>query len=343
MRRWFAKFMLVAVVVGLLGSFAATGVMAAANGTGPENALAPSSGEQTLAVGQRVWYAFQSGGDKDEQVQVRLHAIPAGSANFAIWSKGNVETWRQGDEVTPIGMGTVQTVGKDDNRRTLFNGDLLWVANLTEAGPYYIVVDQTGATASRYQLTASGRDISFGAFAPSQANVQMAMATGSAGQAKELPAPMTLPVLGTQASAAAAPQAAPGSGPANALAFPNSAQTLAVGQTRWYSFEHGGRDFQTFIRLSGAPDSASFTVWTPDDLRNLVENNEFAPVGAGTHQTRKNKDGETVDIMNGDLFWSGNFASPGTYYVMVQQRGATPATYRLGVQEVLTAKALAGE
>jgi hypothetical protein len=51
-----------------------------------------------------VWYAFQYAGDKS-RIVVDMNATPGGSANFAIWTKGNVQSWQSTGTENPVGRG----------------------------------------------------------------------------------------------------------------------------------------------------------------------------------------------------------------------------------------------
>ena len=116
---------------------------------------------------------------------------------------------------------------------------------------------------------------------------------------------------------------APGTGPDSALALPSDWTQLAVGQRVWYAFQYAGDGSQVDVRVSVSPDSsaAQFAVWTPADLRSWQAGNGENPVGRGS----ANPD------MNNDLFWSGHFYAPGTYYVVIDQTGPVPAYYMLTV------------
>jgi hypothetical protein len=112
-------------------------------GTGPDSAAPVPAVSQTLAVGQRLWYAFQYSGD-GSQILVRMSVWPANSASFAVWTPGDVQRWAQGGKAeSPVGRGS-------PNR--LYGGDLTWSGNFNQPGTYYVVVDQTGPAASTIDL-----------------------------------------------------------------------------------------------------------------------------------------------------------------------------------------------
>ena len=154
MSRKLSILMVVALLVSVFGAFGASAAFAAAPaapvGTGPGNALPVPSAAQTLAAGQRVWYAFQYAGDKSEIV-VDMNATPGGSANFAIWTQGNVQNWQSTGTENPVGRGSPNNS---------YGGDLVWTGNFNQAGTYYIVVDQAGGSPATITLKVTGSGVS---------------------------------------------------------------------------------------------------------------------------------------------------------------------------------------
>jgi dipeptidyl aminopeptidase/acylaminoacyl peptidase len=146
-----AMNLLLTVIVLLAGSITATAAVAA-QGTGPDDALVPSSEWQPLNVGDSYWYAFEYAGD-GSQIQVRLEVEPAESAGFQVWTPGEIERWRLGLEANPIGRGSV-----DPSAAKV----LVWSGNFNEVGIYYVVVEHAGNQpgTSYYLLTISGDGVS---------------------------------------------------------------------------------------------------------------------------------------------------------------------------------------
>src|SRR5512133_2128415 len=134
----------VALFVSIISLF--TPIAVFASQPGPDSASAAPATAQTLAVGQRVWYAFQYSGD-ESQILVDMNARPGGSANFAIWTADDVRNWAQGNRENPVGRGT-------DN--ATLNDDLVWSGNFNSAGTYYVVVDQAGGAPATISLNISG-------------------------------------------------------------------------------------------------------------------------------------------------------------------------------------------
>jgi hypothetical protein len=115
----------------------------------PNDAIPLPEGPQTLARGQHVWYAFYYDGDRS-QILMRLHAEPAGSATFTVWSWDVLQRWWEGYFYTPTGRGTPNEAN---------GGDLIWTGGNIIRGQWYVVVEQAGASASTYTLEVSGSGI----------------------------------------------------------------------------------------------------------------------------------------------------------------------------------------
>jgi hypothetical protein len=59
-----------------------------------------------------------------------------------------------------------------------------------------------------------------------------------------------------------------GTGPADALTPAGEWMPLAVGEQDWYAFNHDGGDTAVLVRMGLSPsDSATFSVWTPENVR----------------------------------------------------------------------------
>jgi hypothetical protein len=136
-------------------------------------------------------------------------------------------------------------------------------------------------------------------------------------------------------------------GPAYVLAGPDEAQApsdqwiqLDAGEEHWYAFEYAGHhktveaeeddeddeniwvSSKIQVLLDSDPDDAvSFAIWTPDNVRRWGLGEEVEPVGRGTEN----------EHTAGDLCWCGTFEEPGTYYVIVENDSAGPASYVLTI------------
>jgi len=113
-----------------------------------------------------------------------------------------------------------------------------------------------------------------------------------------------------------------GTGPADAMSPTGEWTPLAAGQQVWYAFNYDGGDTAILVRMGVSPsNSATFSVWTPENVRHWAAGDKPAPIGSGV----KN------DQFGGDLVWTGSFKFPGTYYVAVEQTGGTAGSYKLDI------------
>lgn len=110
---------------------------------------------------------------------------------------------------------------------------------------------------------------------------------------------------------------------------------IGVGQDQWYAFQDAGATTNRTasnvnIEMQAVPyGGASFSVWTPRELRDLGVagvNVVVNPVGRGTSSEARGGD-TAVEKTN----WSGISENAGTYYVRVSQEGTTPSFYKLDI------------
>jgi hypothetical protein len=136
-------------------------------------------------------------------------------------------------------------------------------------------------------------------------------------------------------AALVAPTAMASHTPGDASGPSNEWVQIGVGQDQWYSFQDAGAAANRTasnvnIEMLAAPyGGASFSVWTPSEIRELGVagvNVVVNPVGRGT--SSQARDGDTaVEKTN----WSGISENAATYYVRVRQDGATPGYYKLDI------------
>ena len=116
---------------------------------------------------------------------------------------------------------------------------------------------------------------------------------------------------------------ATGMGPADAVAPTNQWTSLSPGQRTWYAFNYAGDNSQILVRMNGVPSNiATFEVWTPSEIQQWARGDDVKPIGRGSKNDA---------ALGGDLGWSGSFNPPGTYYIVVNQTGSTPANYSLQI------------
>ena len=299
----------------------------APGGTGPDDALAPSGEWTPLTRGQEHWYAFEYGGhqemqetedDEDEeesvwvssQIQVLLDSEPDEGITFSLWTPENIRLWGLGEDVEPVGRG-----GEDEYAP----GDLCWCGTFQEPGTYYVVVEHTGQgpDTAYYTLDIRGSDVSF--TAPTSTPATVADAASEE--------------LGTDEVAATA-----GTGPDNALAPSEAWAPISGSESLWYAFDYRGHhEFEldeddeevavwiatpVQVSLDSEPDEAvAFSVWNEEQVRQWALGEDVDPLGHGTENENE----------AGDLFWAGSLGSPGRYYVVVEQQGAEPGTFKLSI------------
>ena len=132
---------------------------------------------------------------------------------------------------------------------------------------------------------------------------------------------ITLSLVGLAGSA---PVSAAGSGPGDATTPPTGWQSVLTGDSHWFAFLYAGDSSQIKVRMQVVPEGgAAFEVWTPELIERWGLGYEVEPIGRGS-----------VDpFSSGDLVWTGNFSTPGTYYVVITHTGdqAAASYYLLAV------------
>ena len=189
--------------------------------------------------------------------------------------------WRDTGRIEPIGMG-----GENEN----IEADLSWSGSFESAGRYYILLKDSASRqgVTYYSLEAVGKGVSTGA-EPVMAEAPVAAAVTVAEKA---------PVGGT--------------GVDDAMIINGEWKALPQGESHWYAFRYDGQEGQ--IKVSLDADSTKdirFSLRTPADVDHWQKTGEQKACGCGS----KN------DVESGDLFWTGNFNSPGMYYVVVEETG----------------------
>jgi len=113
-----------------------------------------------------------------------------------------------------------------------------------------------------------------------------------------------------------------GTGPDNALDPNGMWAEIGPGQTHWYAFLYDGEGGQIDVRMDVDPTGgAMFKIVTPAQLDLWQRSGDLTSCGCSTAN----------DIEKVDGFWSGNFNTAGTYYIVVEHTGAKdgPAAYAL--------------
>jgi len=323
--RWIALALVAMVALFVAVPFGAGRAAEGASGLGPGDALPLPDGWQTVAPGQRTWYAFRYAGDRSE-VTVDLSAGPAGSAAFAVWSPTDVERWAHGGAESPSGRGSANAYR---------GGDLVWAGSSSLPGTYYVAVEPSGSAQTWYNLSVSGSGVSRELVSSALAKQPAPAPTSASRPVATLPAPS--PASAIAAVIATPALAMPGYHPYTptptrpaqypdvAVPLPDGPQTLAPGQRTWYAFTYAGDRSRILMHMhADPPGSATFTVWSWDVLQRWGEGYFNTPTGRGTPN----------DVYGGDPVWHGGSIIRGKWYVVVEQSGASPSTYTLEVSGI---------
>jgi len=105
---------------------------------------------QTLSTGQQVTYQFAYDGNGDP-ISVSMNSIPAGGANFQIWTSERLDELKTKPDTQPLGQGTSPT--SDTSLTT-------WQGGSTEAETYFVVVSLTGDAPASYLLSITSPGLS---------------------------------------------------------------------------------------------------------------------------------------------------------------------------------------
>lgn len=271
------KLLAALVLVALL----AIPSVAAAAGTGPDNAMAPDGVWRELRPGQEHWYAFNYDGDEG-RILASMNVVPDDGAMFSVRTPEQIRIWQESGDLETCGCSS-------KNERE--NIDAFWAGEFNLPGTYYVVVRHSGSMGepSYYSLDLEGDGVWFEA---------------AAEPVRAAPAPIVAEE------------------PAPAEMDIGDWMPMSAGAEHWFSFLYTGDGSQVDVSLDVEPASgATFSVWTPEQARLFGLGLEIEPVGRGSAN----------EYAAGDLSWSGNFVSPGTYYVRVEHQGAGVSDCKLTI------------
>lgn len=139
--------------------------MMANMGGDPESALRPVDSVVSIESGKWQWYSFRAQKpagveDNDEDVVTdptlatvdAVLRVQSGQVDFEVWSKDDLNNWRNDEDFNPTGAGTTNE---------FMNGDpLSWQGTFDNNNVYYLVVKNRGTEAAFYSLNITG-DVSF--------------------------------------------------------------------------------------------------------------------------------------------------------------------------------------
>jgi SH3-like domain-containing protein len=105
---------------------------------------------QTISQGQTVTYQFSYDGNS-QPISISMSTMPAGSANFQVWTTERLNQRQTNSNTQPLGQGTSPTSDKSVTT---------WQGGSPIAEPYYVVVNPTGDAAGSYLLNISSSGLS---------------------------------------------------------------------------------------------------------------------------------------------------------------------------------------
>jgi hypothetical protein len=301
--------------------------------TGPDHAVIPQQDWVSIEPGAEVWYVFKYDFDQmDEagpsQALVRLESNVEDSVSFKVWTPNDVHSWQDGltefQDFQPTGVGSKLS---NDTGRDAHDKVLVWATGSEASETFYVIVKNERDTASYYQLTVRGDDVSFPA-------IESEAPTMAAEAVTAEPVAMSEPEMTASANLA---QTA-GSGPYDARAVSVDTAQLDPGETRWYTFEYdydnsddAGLPEEALVMLQMlAGDDFEFEVWTPAEVQHWIngtDDDQWDAVGVGSKLSGDT--GETADEHT--LIWAGSNAASDTYYIIVENHGEQPGEYSLTI------------
>jgi len=100
---------------------------------------------QTINAGQTVTYQFDYTGG-GEPISISMSSLPAGAANFQVWTTERLDDLQSNPDTEPLGQGTPPSGDP---------GLTSWQGGGPIAEPYFVVVNPTGDAAATYLLSIS--------------------------------------------------------------------------------------------------------------------------------------------------------------------------------------------
>jgi hypothetical protein len=270
---------------------AGTAAAATTTGSGPDQAIAPTGQWTAAAPGATTWYEFQYAGDTS-QIEAWMDVV-GNNTTFSVVTPEEVAAWAAGSALDPVGRGSADGYAA---------GDLSWSGNFNEAGVYYLVVENAGPDTSYYLLDIAGS----GVYLPAEAAAEQTTTAAA------------------ETTAVAETAAAPTSGatPEDAFTIPAYDVAIAPAGSIWHSFQYAGDESQILAWLDAQGQSGlSFSVWTPDQVKQIENGQSVEPVGRGS----------VNEYGPGDLSWLGAFPQAGTYFLKVDNSGSAVINYTVQI------------
>lgn len=252
---------------------------------------ASAAESQTLAAAQPIesggsaWVAFDySGGN--EPIEIWIDSANDG-VTFAVWTTAQLAA----DDSDPIGRGS-------DSDYTA--GDAYWTGEFTDAGSYYIEVQNPGGAADTFSLYLQSDGVTAKSTLEPVAMEESEVIEGEGGGGLITASENLVTV-----SESATPTL-------------EQWQAIAPGETVWFTVAYAGDDAAVEVWAESDSSDIAFAVYTNDQFAN-----DSDPVGRGSDS----------DFTPGDLFWTGNFPLPDTLHIAVTNNGTTPGNYNLHITQ----------
>jgi hypothetical protein len=301
-RHYATAIVLVASLVALLfggGGPTTHAAPVAQEGTVWDSATVVGSNWRVLSEGQSDWYRIEYAGD-NQPLRIWMDVVPAEGAGFHIWTADMLNDMVGGEEVDPLGSGTVNEAEP---------GVLFWQGQSPVAETYFIQVEQGWAEDVRYLLTFGG---------PGLAEIAVDESVLDTGT----------DVTATQGVTTADDGAVPGDqmqlvDPPVAEALSENWQTLQEDESHWYTFRHRGDQLPVHIWMDVDPnEGAGFRIFSEDEAMAIMDGanpNDIDDVGRGAPN----------ELEPGHLFWRGAFENEGLYYVFIEHGWEGEVSYAI--------------
>ncbi len=288
---------------------------------------------KSLGPRQGDWYQIdykylESDGQTVSEAYVELEMDVCDAISFSVYTPDEVQQWIDGEKPTPVGEGT-PTAENSDFSATNDNCRLTWDNTSTASETFYIVVKNESNAAADYLLTITGNGVSF----PMGAHeVQSAAAEEPA--ADEDAETETADADAETEEAVDEEVAEEDAAPASGLLPVGEWDELAPRQKAWYQVNYhfipaddaGSSDLYVQLDM-GEENTVGFKVYTPDELAQWQNGEDYEPIGQGTQPADFNDEwGQTR------LSWESTAEADQIFYIVVSNLVDVPSYFDLTVE-----------
>lgn len=148
----FVSLLLAFIVLAAPPAHASTPDASSSAGTSPETGLPPDGLPRPLAPATTLWYQFTYDGDRSP-IEIRLLDGGAPDIHLAVYTPDQVQRWRSGDDLKPIGQAARSGGAPDVS--------LHWAGSFNNGGSYYVAVQNPSELAYTIRVVALGRSVQF--------------------------------------------------------------------------------------------------------------------------------------------------------------------------------------